>query len=627
MAYQYESLKESEKEIRLIRLAAGCSPESDETVQCVLEPYSLISRQPIPFVAISYCWGISTEKRVVRIGGLSLTVPASAEEVLRVALQVEGSSSYIWIDAICIDQSNLLERNQQVALMGTLYTKAHRVLVWLGNSSAGVERALLSLHSILQQCQDVTCDGATLDETLWGGTGAQKHYLYSDDGLPSSCDWQALEEFFKSRWFKRMWPIQEVCLAKEAICYYGEHTISWTDIALSARWMYHRKYWLTSGKRYAGVDCAAEVRDTIESPMGLYALLQMCIYFEATDPRDKIYGLLGLIPDSSPGAPAGQYAIVPDYKKSLKDVYTAAARVAVAEDSLTVLGRAIWYRPAKVPPRYPDGLVIGNFPSWVPRLDWHWDPEQGSPNAIVAASDTGASGGMRPQVSDEIPINDVLRISGILVSEVAHVGPTFTPTLVARNEDLAKAIEESHDLISHLHPSTTSSDRTDRLLKALCAGNEESRSIEEGIPSLRASLDQILSTYGTLKAGVDAVVNIDDSDGLSKAFSSVIHEHSINRCIIATDNGTIGLGPPGVCEGDAIVIIFGAIVPYVLRKQGAVWTLIGDAYVEDSMEVRTCYPFLIHTTTLTNMCRVNMLPDCSKTTRPSRGKSGLVSIE
>jgi hypothetical protein len=589
MAYQYQSLREGEKEIRLIRLVTGYPTESSGPVQCVLEPYSLNTCPSVPFVAVSYCWGTSAERRVIEIGGMMLNVPASAEEVLRVALQAEGSSSYIWIDAICIDQSNMSERNDQVALMGALYSRADRVLVWLGHASPGIRHALLSIHSVIQQCHDVTGDGAILDETLWGGSGAQKHYLYSDDGLPSDCDWLALEEFFASRWFKRMWPIQEVCLAKEADCHYGTYTISWRDIALSARWMYHRKYWLASGKRFTGVDCAAEVRDTMEAPMGLYALLQMCIYFDATDPRDKIYGLLGLIPDASPGAPTGKHAIVPDYNSSLKDVYTAAARVAVAEGSLTVLGRAIWYRPAEVPPTYPMNLVIGDFPSWVPRFDWQWNAAQGSPAAIVAASKAGASGGMRPQVADEILSQDVLRVRGMLVSEVMAVGPSFTPALIAKDEDLAMAIRTSWDLVSDLHASTTGDELLDRLLITLCSGTEGSQSIREGNPSLRASLDAYMSTYGKLEAGVDTKANIDCNDESNKRrqlLSSVVHERSVNRCIFVATNGTMGSGPPGVRPGDAIVIIFGAIVPHILRKHGTKFKLIGDAYVEGVMEVR-----------------------------------------
>jgi hypothetical protein len=630
MSYQYENLEGETREIRLIRLAAGCATASKETVQCVLEIYSLDTCPPLPFVAISYCWGISTERRVIAIGGRMLNIPASAEEVLRFALHTEGSSSYIWIDAICIDQSNLLERNRQVALMGTLYSRASRVLVWLGNASAGIKRALVSIHSILGQCQNATGNGATLDETLWGGIGAQKHYLYSDEGLPSDCNWRALEEFFASRWFTRMWPIQEVCLAKEASCYYGEHVINWRDVALSARWMYHRRYWLASGKRYTGVDCASEVRDTKEEPMGLYALLQMCIYFDATDPRDKIYGLLGLIPNESPGAPTGECAIVPDYTKSLKDVYTAAARVAVAEGSLTVLGRAVWYRPAGEPPTYPNDLVIGDFPSWVPRFDWHWDTAQGSPAAIVAASDAGASAGLPLLVTERTPSHDILRVCGMFGSEVVAVGPPFTPTLVARNEDLAMAIKSTWSLLTHLHSSTTSADLADRLLICLCAGTESDQSIKEGSPSLRESLDQFVSTYDTLEPGTDAEAYADDNheaDKCTRLLRSTIHERSVNRCIIAAANGTIGLGPPGTRPGDAIVILFGAIVPYILQKQGNGWKLVGDAYVEGMMEVRISCSFRLPQATIANTFRVKKFVDYSKRTRSNGRRSGLTFIK
>ncbi|ORY17124.1 hypothetical protein BCR34DRAFT_597210 [Clohesyomyces aquaticus] len=100
MAYQYESLNKREMEIRLIRLATGSSVKNNETVRCVLDRYSLDLSHPLPCVVISYWWGTSTERRQIDIGGRMLDVPASAEEVLRFALQTKGNSEYIWINAI-----------------------------------------------------------------------------------------------------------------------------------------------------------------------------------------------------------------------------------------------------------------------------------------------------------------------------------------------------------------------------------------------------------------------------------------------------------------------------------------------------------------------------------------------
>lgn len=118
------------------------------------------------FRAISYVWG---EKKLhpqkVVINGGTCQVLESIYPILALICDDPGfnKGEWFWIDYLCINQDDSLERAAQVALMGALYQKAHRTLVWLGEGTSDVRGASELLKSLAGDLPDSENVGSQLD--------------------------------------------------------------------------------------------------------------------------------------------------------------------------------------------------------------------------------------------------------------------------------------------------------------------------------------------------------------------------------------------------------------------------------------------------------------------------------
>jgi hypothetical protein len=215
----------------------------------------------------------------------------------------------LWIDALAIDQRNLHERNQQVALMARIYSGASQVLVYLGEEDLGFG-----------------------SRTLW--VDAERRQV-------------ALRKLFAKRWVSRVWVIQEVALAQKLVMVTGNASCP-MDANLMSRIRGRAKI---SGLQVPGPLAwdplvSAPTRD-------LLTMLHMTRNCSSTDPRDKIYGLLGLVGERL------QSLIQVDYSQSLEEVMTrAAAAIIICREDLEILAyAALRTRP-----------TVKSLPTWVP--DW-----------------------------------------------------------------------------------------------------------------------------------------------------------------------------------------------------------------------------------------------------------------
>jgi Heterokaryon incompatibility protein (HET) len=125
LLYVYEKFDSQEKAIRLIKLRRrypGCD------ISCSLERYSLTESPP--YEAISYTWGNSVKDHLVFFDGRWLPTTRNVHSILH-DLSSYSRARWIWIDAVCINQNDLEEKNPQVEMMGEIYHTAERVVVWL----------------------------------------------------------------------------------------------------------------------------------------------------------------------------------------------------------------------------------------------------------------------------------------------------------------------------------------------------------------------------------------------------------------------------------------------------------------------------------------------------------------
>jgi hypothetical protein len=120
-------LDETVDTLRLLHLKPG---SSHDVINCTLESTTFLARPT--FDALSYAWGDGKESERIWVNGAVVEITESLWNAL---YQIRHTNEVrtLWVDALCIDQSNLEEKSRQVPLMDFIYGRAQIVLVWLGN--------------------------------------------------------------------------------------------------------------------------------------------------------------------------------------------------------------------------------------------------------------------------------------------------------------------------------------------------------------------------------------------------------------------------------------------------------------------------------------------------------------
>jgi hypothetical protein len=133
--------------------------DGNTTIACTLSSFDL-DKAP-PYIALSYTWGIADDKQKITLspGNNTLLVTKTCHSALgrlrKCYSTPDSTVRHFWIDAICIDQSNVQERNTQVAMMADIYRTASRVVIDVGEmeDSNDADVALSALVA-LERYQD-----------------------------------------------------------------------------------------------------------------------------------------------------------------------------------------------------------------------------------------------------------------------------------------------------------------------------------------------------------------------------------------------------------------------------------------------------------------------------------------
>jgi hypothetical protein len=206
-AYQYLPLEEGAGEIRLLYLLPGPF-SSPVRVVLVSNPFS--PDAPPQFEALSYTWGSAENPFDIFVGSSAchtLAVTQNLAEALPY-FRLEDRSRTLWIDAICVNQSGMAERTDQVKRMADIYSKATRVVVWLGPASADSSMAIAFFNTI--------CSKIAVDWQTYALRPTSPDTWWADVNFPVPLD-QALSNSILSLlnrpWFDRLWIWQEVRLS------------------------------------------------------------------------------------------------------------------------------------------------------------------------------------------------------------------------------------------------------------------------------------------------------------------------------------------------------------------------------------------------------------------------------
>jgi len=339
--YTYKPLNAAKAEIRLLSLLPGgfsddieieifhvesnypeeerSREERSANLERTFELLQLGESRCTPsYEAVSYVWGSEADPSFISIrdrgrpGSSSLPVTQNLEEAMRY-LRREDEARILWIDAVCINQQDLVERSVQVGRMGDIFRNSKQVDVWLGPESASSDVAVNLVHAI---AADLVTAGKTKDpasRTVLPGSETDKLLASLEALLPRI---KALKELCQRQWFTRLWIFQEYHLSTAAIAYVGTRTLDMRDLYKVLHFidMDQQENLLAQQAQHTTFGRVASILKPIRRttrPLKLTRRLKRSL---CTDERDRVYAILGLIRSEY------RVEIVPDYTKSLQEV-------------------------------------------------------------------------------------------------------------------------------------------------------------------------------------------------------------------------------------------------------------------------------------------------------------------
>ncbi|KAH8651188.1 heterokaryon incompatibility protein-domain-containing protein [Xylariales sp. PMI_506] len=381
-------------------------------IRCQLTTYPLNNAPE--YEALSYVWGQQTKRQFVVCNNSDIAITLNLADAL-LRLRDPDSPKLLWVDSICINQRNVMERIQQVLIMRNIYERAKRVAVFLG---------------------PLDKDGAILSSLL---PRLASEIAQSDGRSPKlgRFEFWALMNVLNQPWWNRIWVVQEVLVGREVVVWVGKECVPWSTLieafyfvaqvtptssphtvdGFSLKTHKHMMNLVNITEMRKEMDASRSDATPItscEQKFSLLGLLQEFRGFDATDPRDKVYGLLGLASTLMP-----DLNIMPDYRKSLQECYSDTA--------LSIIGQNknldIFSSPSKL------FNTSDSLPSWVPTWINHTHRDKQTPYnrfqtfySGLSENQSWFSASDHSKMLYPIPLNEQkLYLSGVIVDRIQEL--------------------------------------------------------------------------------------------------------------------------------------------------------------------------------------------------------------
>ena len=562
-SFKYSPLNCETNDIRLVRLL---EENSSYVLSCELQHFPSASSPP--YLALSYTWGDPKDTVPISLNDRSLNItrnllsflqhsrhrsksPITFSEALWFDDEpLEPDGQWLWIDAICIDQSNIPERNLQVPRMKEIYERAEGVITWLGPASDDSDIAFAVIRSLGR---------ATI--RAYKATGKyDPNAMVAVGRAFGRREWDSVQKVFHRPWWNRAWICQEVTTPtkgeKRAMAWCGHNQIDWDYFGIASVYILDaeleralEKSENISNMRIRTLACMTADRKTpgknrVNDLLYLLGANRDC---ETSDPRDKIYAFLAISND-------GQ-VIQADYEKPVAAVYTELATTFIKRDRrLDVLGYSCLEH------------ISFDLPSWVP----NWSLKSIANRLCLAGYQSDgtfrrtyhANKGLKGSIGFTGG-ERVLRVKGFVFDSAILVSWSRTFTSLSASEIMLRwRAQGLHNGPNYVTGGTV----IDALQHTLCADIEED--------------DVKLSERGRK-------VNPFPQDGGEEAAWSTsmpLLRATQNRKLVSTLGHYMGLVPELTEPEDKICILSGASVPFVLREEGNHWVLVGESYIHGIMD-------------------------------------------
>jgi hypothetical protein len=556
--------------------------KDDKHPQVTIQTYPM-DKAP-PFEALSYAWGDSHTSRPIRcVGGgfihLSVNLYCAIHNIIR-----PGGRRLMWIDQICIDQDNAVEKAVQVALMGRIFSTATRVLVWLGDAPPAAEPGFEFLTKLLDALHAVVEKGENFEDFDLNGL--------AKFSLPDKYHvvWFVVWELFNSHWFRRLWVMQEATLAKQLRFYSGSNAIEWDllrNLAVAIRdvasvyrlnpymdrssrqdafWNLEIIRYLRECRRSGGEE--GQETDLTLSDLVEYSAGKLCALEE-----DKIYALFGLLKSEE------QRKLVIDYTKPIHQIHFDAFRVAIETDPTLSLLNLPFVRDRST-----------GLPSWCPILDIRTE-------AFRLRKDLYEAARFKNPPKGAVRFKDksrLLRLEGAPLGRIKEVISSKHPSRKVW----------ANDGIDAYNSQSLTFERDCFFLASHTLEGRERETMEPHWRTLTADASSYQGgratsamgqAYKVWKTALEEKKSVGAKGEVKAGEFLEFHGAMLSACggrrYFATDSRKLGLGPEGCKAGDIVVLFLGAYTPFVVRPNypngngyDQTYTFVGECYVHGFMD-------------------------------------------
>ncbi|KAE9366493.1 hypothetical protein N431DRAFT_548372 [Stipitochalara longipes BDJ] len=560
-SFRYQDLDPKSRNIRLLRIL----PETTSIIKCELFSASLDNH--CQYIAISYAWGDPDDTRIIILDGHEFPVTESLMLALQ-RLRSRSTAVIVWADAIYINQGNIDERNQQVQAMTSIYQQAGEVALWLGPEADDSNMALELMFELYRHKSSKTIIRAIIQ---------------SPDRRDS---FNALVALFDREYWGRLWVVQEVLNGNNKMVYCGSSSLPW-NFCVTASDILRRHYAdmlhaflytngvaaiSASGRTYPGqLSCGgpAVLHDLREDGFSC-GLLNVLLYHQeknCADPRDRLYGLFGILSEDE----RSHFSV--NYNSPVREVYIEVV------DTLLTTTRRLDIICASI--SFPVHQNIHGLPSWCP--DWS------QRRRILPIGDRfpgfSASGALEAKVAFSNK-RRILNVTAIFLGKITSCGVPLNPPickgalLMAFFEWLEKLKEvKGFNQLDH-----------EAFCRTLCCGQ---------LPEEYTPKDWMERTYRTFALGLRGRypgITLDShlmsyvqdfiplslgkqKETLTENFTNAM----TGRCFATTQEGLLCLGSGALQVEDIICVPLGCQTPIIIRRRGDEFTFIGDIYVDGYM--------------------------------------------
>jgi hypothetical protein len=597
--YAEVPLGDPQSEIRLLTVFPSIFKNAP--IKCHLHSVAIAS--PGEYEGLSYHWW-GPIKNHISVNDIPTPVRKNLYNAL-IELRQAAKPRVLWVDAICIDQERNEEngeKSHQLHLMPQIYRKAQRTVAWFGVEPLNAEWAVV-LNDFVERLLGIK---QRLQQTeQWAAmVGTTAHYLDEgkrrEHGVPRDDDdgWKFLRFLVTRSWAERVWVIQEAAVSQDTIIQCGRYFFNMEDIAIASSLMWtlgvKEATSMPTSFKSTWAECIKHKSGTQRTLLSLVIRHWLC---DATMPHDKIYALCGLASDFGEDGLDIKF----DYTKSGDEVYTEFAQAALKTyrnlDIFSALAPFHKDRSANLPSWVPDWRVFNNGTLIYRRPE---PPPEPGPCLILftAAKCTTAE----PTFSED---GRRVRLHGLVLDTITEVGALRPMTstigesishLVDWRNKIARCSRKKYaptgqPMVNVFYHTTTMGNLSNFLADPL----KEYDKFDQDLLSLAArwkdkSTDYIARELSNVQDAKVSWMNVRKSIVLSAT------RPCINRRLVRTKGGYLGLVHGQAQIGDHVALFRGGSLPLVIRKHGDAWRMVGDGYVHgvmmgEAFEDRKCQPF------------------------------------